>query len=89
MYAFDAACFAQGFMIQIGDPLSGLFVLAIALHTVLTVATGKRLPHRVFVTIVVGLWVFVIVLALIPTLSHLRETMKPSGAWVRYYIIYP
>ncbi|KAI5279054.1 hypothetical protein KEM54_004359, partial [Ascosphaera aggregata] len=81
MYAHDAACFAQGWMIQIGDPLSGLFVLAIALHTVLTVVTGRRLPHWVFVTVVVGLWVFVAVLALIPTISHKRDTIKPSGAW--------
>ncbi|KAI5306335.1 hypothetical protein KEM56_001356 [Ascosphaera pollenicola] len=81
MYSYDAACVAQGWMIQVGDPLSGLFVLAIALHTVLTVATGRRLPHRVFVAIVIGLWVLVISLALIPMLSHKRETIKPSGSW--------
>ncbi|PWY69502.1 integral membrane protein [Aspergillus heteromorphus CBS 117.55] len=79
--ANTAACFLQGFWLQIGDPASGLFVLAIAFHTFLLVALGRKMSHRVFVCFVIGLWVFVGVLVIIPLASHGRYVFIPSGAW--------
>ncbi|KAF9883976.1 hypothetical protein FE257_002417 [Aspergillus nanangensis] len=79
--ASSAACFLQGFWLQIGDPSSGLFVLAIAVHTFLLVAMGHKLSHRVFVTGVVGVWVFVVVLVIIPIAAYGRFVFIPSGAW--------
>ncbi|KAK2782526.1 hypothetical protein FQN52_000855 [Onygenales sp. PD_12] len=43
------ACFVQGWLLQVGDPSSGLFVLAIAVHTFATVLMGRKLAHRSFV----------------------------------------
>ena len=80
--ASSAACFLQGFWLQIGDPASGLFVLAIAVHTFLLVAMGHKLSYRIFVTGVVGLWVFVAILVIIPLAAHGPLVFIPSGAWV-------
>ncbi|OJK05289.1 hypothetical protein ASPACDRAFT_74796 [Aspergillus aculeatus ATCC 16872] len=79
--ADTAGCFLQGLWLQIGDPSSGLFVLAIAIHTFLLVALGYKLSHRVFVASVVGIWVFVAILVIIPLASHGRYVFIPSGAW--------
>ncbi|KAE8353864.1 G protein-coupled glucose receptor regulating Gpa2-domain-containing protein [Aspergillus coremiiformis] len=79
--ASSAACFLQGLWLQIGDPSSGLFVLAIAVHTFLLVALGHKLSHRIFVSGVVGVWVFVAILVIIPLASHGRFVFIPSGAW--------
>jgi hypothetical protein len=87
--ASSAACFLQGFWLQIGDPASGLFVLAIAVHTFLLVAMGHKLSYRVFISGVVGLWAFVAVLVIIPLAAHGRYVFIPSGAWVSMLIALP
>ncbi|KAL3475215.1 G protein-coupled glucose receptor regulating Gpa2-domain-containing protein [Aspergillus californicus] len=79
--ADTAACFLQGFWLQIGDPASGIFVLAIAFHTFYLVALGRKLSYKVFVSIVIGLWVFVAILVIIPIASHGSQVFVPSGAW--------
>ncbi|KKK21572.1 hypothetical protein P175DRAFT_0512690 [Aspergillus ochraceoroseus IBT 24754] len=79
--ASTSACFLQGFWLQIGDPASGIFVLAIAFHTFLIVALGQKMSHRVFVAFVVGLWAFIAVLVIIPLAAHGRYVFVPSGAW--------
>ncbi|KAL1998918.1 hypothetical protein VTN02DRAFT_5341 [Thermoascus thermophilus] len=77
----SAACFLQGFWLQIGDPSSGLFVLAIAAHTFLLVTLGRKMEHWVFVTCVVGIWAFVAMLVIVPAASHGEDIFVPSGAW--------
>ncbi|KAL2786416.1 G protein-coupled glucose receptor regulating Gpa2-domain-containing protein [Aspergillus keveii] len=79
--ASTAACFLQGFWLQIGDPASGIFVLAIAFHTFYMVALGRKLSYKVFVSIVIGLWVFVAILVIIPLGSHGKDVFVPAGAW--------
>ncbi|RDW93986.1 protein gprC [Aspergillus mulundensis] len=79
--ANTAACFLQGFWLQVGDPASGIFVLAIAFHTFYVVALGKKLSYRAFVTIVIGIWVLVAVLVIIPLGSHGKDVFVPAGAW--------
>ncbi|RHZ55350.1 hypothetical protein CDV55_103964 [Aspergillus turcosus] len=81
LHAQDPGCFLQGIWLQIGDPMSGMFVLAIALHTFLQVILGRQLSHQVFVAIVVGLWVFGVVLVIIPIAIHGRYVWMPSVAW--------
>ncbi|KAL1979790.1 hypothetical protein VTN96DRAFT_5197 [Rasamsonia emersonii] len=61
-----AACNLQGWLVQTGDPASGLFVLAIAIHTCAVVLRGRQLPHGVFVGCIIALWAFVLVLGFIP-----------------------
>ncbi|KAL4874637.1 G protein-coupled glucose receptor regulating Gpa2-domain-containing protein [Aspergillus karnatakaensis] len=79
--ASSAACFLQGFWLQIGDPASGIFVLAIAFHTFYLVAMGRKLSYKAFVSIVIGLWVFVAILVIIPLASHGADVFVPAGAW--------
>ncbi|KAL2372863.1 integral membrane protein [Blastomyces gilchristii SLH14081] len=74
-------CFTQGWLLQIGDPSSGLFVLAIAVHTFAMVLMGRKLSHRWFIVCVCFVWAFAVLLTLIPTLRYGRETYVPSGAW--------
>ncbi|EDN06716.1 conserved hypothetical protein [Histoplasma mississippiense (nom. inval.)] len=74
-------CFAQGWLLQIGDPASGLFVLSIAVHTFVMVLMGRKLSHRLFITCVCGVWAFAVVITLIPTLRFRNHTYVPSGAW--------
>ncbi|OAX78960.1 hypothetical protein ACJ72_06727 [Emergomyces africanus] len=74
-------CFAQGWLLQIGDPSSGLFVFAIAVHTFGMVLMGRKLSHRWFIVCVCGVWAFAVLLTLIPTLRHGNRAYVPSGAW--------
>jgi hypothetical protein len=75
-------CFLQGLWLQIGDTGSGLFALAIAVHTFLQVALGRKMGYRLFVAGVVSIWGFVIIMAIIPIASHGGDPFAPAGAWV-------
>ncbi|CAG8018709.1 unnamed protein product [Penicillium nalgiovense] len=77
----SAACFLQGLWLQIGDPGSGLFVLAIAFHTFLLVVWGRKMSYRFFVCFVVGVWAFVVLMVIIPIGMHGANVFVPSGAW--------
>lgn len=80
--ASSAACFAQGLLLQIGDPASGIFVFAISLHTFLLVTMRHKLGYRAFVTCVIGVWCLIALLVLVPTGLYGRYAYVPSGAWV-------
>ncbi|KOS46827.1 hypothetical protein ACN38_g2234 [Penicillium nordicum] len=77
----SAGCFLQGLWLQIGDPGSGLFVLAIAFHTFLLVVWGRKMSYRFFVSFVVGVWGFVAIMVIIPLSMHGGDIFVPSGAW--------
>lgn len=76
-----AGCFIQGLGLQIGDPGSGLFVLAIAFHTFLLVVWGRKMSYRVFVCFVVGVWGFVVLIVILPLALHGGDVFVPAGAW--------
>ncbi|KAI2702134.1 hypothetical protein DTO012A7_915 [Penicillium roqueforti] len=77
----SAACFLQGLWLQIGDPSSGLFVFAIAFHTFLLVVCGRKMSHKFFVSFVVGIWAFVVLMLIIPLAQHGPGIFVLSGAW--------
>lgn len=54
----SAPCFAQAWLLHSGDVSSGLFVLAIALHTFYTAVQGKRIGHKTFAVCVGCTWIF-------------------------------
>lgn len=84
VYYPSAACALQGWWIQTGDPGSGIFVMAIAMHTGAVVLRGRQLPFSVFVYCVIGLWGFIIILGIIPVSLYESETFVISEAgWVR------
>ncbi|KAL1975415.1 hypothetical protein VTN31DRAFT_3807 [Thermomyces dupontii] len=74
-------CFIQGLTLQIGDPASGLFIMAIAVHTFALVISGRKLPHKWFVVAILGLWAFLLVLLIVPLGLHGADLFVPSGAW--------
>ncbi|KAJ5190827.1 uncharacterized protein N7498_009812 [Penicillium cinerascens] len=77
-----SGCFFQGLFLQIANPGSGLFVLAIAFHTFLLVVWGIKMPYKVFVAFVCGIWAFVITIIMtIPLATHGADIFVPSGAW--------
>jgi hypothetical protein len=82
-----AACILQGLLVQAGDPGSGLFVMTIAAHTFLLVTSGKLVPHKWFAAGVVGVWVFLAILTIIPVASQGVAVFTPSGAWVSFFLI--
>lgn len=82
LHASDPACFLQGIWLQMGDPMSGMFVLSIAIHTFLHVSYGYQLSHRVFVSAILCLWVFGILLIVIPVAAYGQYIWVPSVAWV-------
>ena len=75
-------CFAQGWLLQIGDPASGLFVLAIAVHTFVTVFWGRKIRHRTFVACLIGLWIFCLGIVIVPLALWGSQTFAPTGPWV-------
>lgn len=76
-----AGCFLQGLWLQIGDPGSGLFVLAIAFHTFLLVVWGRKMSYKFFVCFVCGVWAFVALIVIIPLGMYGADVYVPSGAW--------
>jgi hypothetical protein len=52
-------CFAQGWLISIGDLASSLFIGAIAVHTYLTVVWGYKPRQWVLYFAITGIWIFV------------------------------
>ena len=79
-----AACFIQGWLVQVGDVSSGIWVLAIAIHTWYSVVRGRKVEHVRFCCFLVGIWIFVILLAIIGPSAHPSNYFVSTGAWVRY-----
>ncbi|EZF29392.1 hypothetical protein TMEN_5497 [Trichophyton mentagrophytes] len=74
-------CIIQGWLFQEGVPTSGLFVLAIAIHTFITVVLGRKLKYRTFVCCVVGIWIFALFLTVLPIIMEGKHVYVNSGAW--------
>ena len=64
-----AACFLQAFFLHLGDVSSGFGVLAIAVHTWISVVKGWRLRYRNFLACVLFLWVAAILLTIVGPLT--------------------
>lgn len=79
----SAGCSAQGWLINFGDLGSGLFVLAIAFHTFLTVVYGLKILHRTICWVIVSLWLVSAVLTAIPLALHPTDIYVAQGSWVR------
>jgi len=78
----STVCFAQGWLIQIGDVSSGMWVLAIAVHTFISLVGQKAVPDKAFIAAVVSLWMFVLLLTAIGPILNEADFFVPAGAWV-------
>lgn len=75
-------CFAQGWLIQIGDLSSGIWVLSIAVHTFTGLVLQKTIPFRAFVGGVLAIWMFCLILTAIGPIMHNTAFFVPAGVWV-------
>lgn len=83
----SSVCFAQGWLIQIGDLSSGIWVLAIAIHTFINLVLQKTIPFGMFIGGVLLIWLFCLILTVVGPISHHTEFFVPAGVWVSYYSI--
>ncbi|KAI1336616.1 G protein-coupled glucose receptor regulating Gpa2-domain-containing protein [Xylariaceae sp. FL0016] len=75
-------CFAQGLFDSNGDLSSSYFISAVAIHTYLSVVRGYRPPQRVLNGCIVGIWVFVYMMSLLP-IAVTRNGADMGGYFVR------
>ncbi|KAJ9490936.1 hypothetical protein VN97_g2314 [Penicillium thymicola] len=81
IHASDASCFIQGIWLQAGNPMSGVFVFAISAFSFLHIVLDFQLGHRKFVGVIVGLWMFGVLMVVIPIATVGRYIWLPSVAW--------
>ncbi|RKF76357.1 integral membrane protein [Golovinomyces cichoracearum] len=74
-------CDTQGVLIQIGDVASGLWALAIAIHTFFSIVKQKTVSHRIFVILLVILWAIIMILATVGPIRAKDNFFAPAGAW--------
>ncbi|XDG09698.1 hypothetical protein ABKA04_009313 [Annulohypoxylon sp. FPYF3050] len=77
----NSSCFAQGWLIQLGDVGSSFFVLAIAIHTTYQVILSKSLSHRAFVACVLGVWGLSVGLTSLAPIIGGRYVFMRAGVW--------
>jgi len=75
-------CFAQGWLIQIGDLSSGIWVLAIAVHTFISLVAQKTISFGIFVGGVLAIWIFCLALTIVGPIQEQTRFFVPAGAWV-------
>lgn len=59
-----------------------MWVLAIAVHTFISLVGQKAVPDKAFIAAVVSLWMFVLVLTAIGPILNEADFFVPAGAWV-------
>lgn len=74
-------CFIQAWFVQIGDVASGFFVLAIAIHTWLAVIKGYKLPYLWFVTSILFIWLFALILTILGPAIYRDRYFARAGGW--------
>jgi hypothetical protein len=87
----SAVCVVQGLFVQLGDPGSGLFALAIAAHTFMQAVFGRKVEYKWFVTGILSIWGFMVVMCIIPIASHWKDpepVFAPTGAWVCFFLFF-
>ncbi|KAI1100718.1 G protein-coupled glucose receptor regulating Gpa2-domain-containing protein [Jackrogersella minutella] len=77
----NSSCFAQGWLIQLGDVASAFFVLAIAIHTTYQVTLSKRLSHKAFLCCVLGCWGLSLGLTSLAPIIGGRFVFQRAGVW--------
>ncbi|KAI1800075.1 G protein-coupled glucose receptor regulating Gpa2-domain-containing protein [Daldinia bambusicola] len=77
----NGACFAQGWLIQLGDVASAFFVLAIAVHTTYQVIISRSLSYRTFLCCVLGIWGLAVVLTSLAPIIGGRFVFERAGVW--------
>ncbi|KAK9768973.1 putative G protein-coupled glucose receptor regulating Gpa2-domain-containing protein [Seiridium cardinale] len=77
----NGECFAQGWLIQLGDVASAFFVLAIAVHTTYQVMFSRSVSYRLFVYAILGVWTFAVLLTSLAPIIGGRYIFLRAGMW--------
>ncbi|KAI8962231.1 G protein-coupled glucose receptor regulating Gpa2-domain-containing protein [Daldinia sp. FL1419] len=77
----NGACFAQGWLIQLGDVASAFFVLAIAVHTTYQVIIGRSLSYRTFICCLLAIWGLAVLLTSLAPIIGGRFVFQRAGVW--------
>ncbi|KAI1799880.1 G protein-coupled glucose receptor regulating Gpa2-domain-containing protein [Daldinia bambusicola] len=75
-------CWAQGWFVSTGDLSASCFICAIAIHTYLTVVKGYKPPQWALYLAIIGLWVFIYVMAIVGVAST-NNGRGAGGFYVR------
>ena len=74
-------CWAQGWFVSTGDLASGVFTLAIAVHSLMDIIFNYRLGHKAFLSVIFLCWTFVYACAIIGVAMHPTDFYVRAGAW--------
>ncbi|TKX24384.1 hypothetical protein C1H76_3490 [Elsinoe australis] len=74
-------CWAQGFFVSVGDLASGVFTIAIAVHTFIDIVFGYQPSYPIFLSFIAGGHVFVYACAIIGIALHPADIYVRAGAW--------
>ncbi|KAI2783391.1 G protein-coupled glucose receptor regulating Gpa2-domain-containing protein [Daldinia loculata] len=77
----NGTCFAQGWLIQLGDVASAFFVLSIAIHTTYQVIISKSLSYKSFMYSVLGIWGLSLLLTSLAPMIGGRFVFQRAGVW--------
>ncbi|KAI6087786.1 G protein-coupled glucose receptor regulating Gpa2-domain-containing protein [Hypoxylon rubiginosum] len=77
----NAACFTQGWLVQLGDVASAFFVLSIAIHTTYQVIMSRSLSHRNFILCILCTWGFALLLTSLAPIIGGRYVFERAGTW--------
>ncbi|KAI1467573.1 G protein-coupled glucose receptor regulating Gpa2-domain-containing protein [Daldinia caldariorum] len=77
----NGACFAQGWLIQLGDVASAFFVLAIAIHTTYQVVMSRSVSYKTFLCCIFGIWGLAVVLTSLAPIIGGRFVFLRAGVW--------
>lgn len=74
-------CWAQAWFVGTGDLSSGLFTLAIAVHSFMDIVFDYRLGHRTFISVIGFLWAANYFLAILGPVINGSDFYVRAGAW--------
>jgi hypothetical protein len=77
----SAACFAQAWLLNMGDVSSGIFVLAIAAHTWYSVVLGRKLQYTYFTIGILAIWAFAFLLTVLGPSTKGPNFFARTNAW--------
>ena len=81
------ACFAQAWFFQVGDTSNSFFILAIAIHTWVTIVKGYQLRFKRFQIAVVFLWALALFFSIIGPLLYGKSIYTKAGIWVLVFVL--
>ncbi|KAF2089955.1 hypothetical protein K490DRAFT_7832, partial [Saccharata proteae CBS 121410] len=77
----SSTCWAQGWFVSTGDLSSGVWAMAIALHTFASIVFDYRLSAAKFNATVLLCWTFVYAMAVVGVAMHPDDIYVRAGAW--------